>query len=518
MNAVRGQVCSGCGRGRLRRAAVAFAVVLLALAVAAPALGATLRVPQDYATIQAAIDAAAPGDGVLVDPGTYNEHLDYHGKAITVESTAGAGATVIDGSATVSPPFVRVPIVRIDAAPGQTPVLRGFTITGQLTAPPPIFQLEFDSGIEITGGSALIENNRVVGLTVCTSAIFAQSSSATIRGNLVSGTTNPCLLAPVGGGGLLAVGGTVEIVGNVIRENGSPFGGGGITVSTGSPRVDGNIVAGNGAQSFGGGVWLSDVAGARVTNNVIVGNGAFVGGGLAFHGTGVIANNTIADNIVAIGTTKPNPQLHGAQLDVSGAAGSIRVANNILAGGTMQEAVFCDFGPVFVANDVVNAPGVRFAGSCLDPTGTNGNISAAPLFVNPAGGDYHLQPGSPAVDAGSNPDAPATDIDGDARPLDGNDDGVAVADLGADELRPSATALMSSLVGATSGVGPGTSLAAKARQAAASFAAGNTRATCAALGAFLHELRALLGKKVPAPTYAALAATTAELRMLLGCA
>ncbi|MEO0492876.1 MAG: hypothetical protein AAF081_05630 [Actinomycetota bacterium] len=38
------------------------------------ALGA-LRVPQDYATIQEAVDAAAPGDLVLIDEGTYNESV-----------------------------------------------------------------------------------------------------------------------------------------------------------------------------------------------------------------------------------------------------------------------------------------------------------------------------------------------------------------------------------------------------------------------------------------------------------
>ena len=52
-------------------------IVGLALlgAVSPPAQTATLVVPTDFATIQAAIDAAAAQDVVLVEPGTYAENL-----------------------------------------------------------------------------------------------------------------------------------------------------------------------------------------------------------------------------------------------------------------------------------------------------------------------------------------------------------------------------------------------------------------------------------------------------------
>ena len=173
---------------------VSAAVVALTFALAGDAAvlladggaGSTLRVPQDYLTIQAAINAAAEGDVVSVAPGTYHEAIDNHAKAITIESTGGAGVTTIDAGNDGS-------AATLSADPGETPVLRGFTLTNGKS-------LFGGGGITTTGGPVLIENNTISGNHDCGGSgtgILASSSSATIRGNTITNNVQQgCPVAP----------------------------------------------------------------------------------------------------------------------------------------------------------------------------------------------------------------------------------------------------------------------------------------------------------------------------------
>lgn len=74
---------------------VTLAALLFSALGTMPVSAAEISVPGDHSTIQAAIDAADPGDTINVASGTYDETITIN-KQLTVQSTDGAETTVID--------------------------------------------------------------------------------------------------------------------------------------------------------------------------------------------------------------------------------------------------------------------------------------------------------------------------------------------------------------------------------------------------------------------------------------
>ena len=99
----------------------------------------TLSVPGDYATIQAAVDAAGEDDTIVVDPGTYRGADSFYTewtvtvtKPVTITSRnpddpAIVAATIIDGYATLNN-FHTMGVLLIGSTQGKRAVLDGFTI------------------------------------------------------------------------------------------------------------------------------------------------------------------------------------------------------------------------------------------------------------------------------------------------------------------------------------------------------------------------------------------------------
>ena len=116
----------------------------------------------------------------------------------------------------------------------------------------------------------------------------------------------------------------------------------------------------------------------------------------------------------------------------------ITISNNIVVTPTGLTGIACQqfrsFVPTFSHNDVFSpGGGPSYSSNCIAAAEGNGNISLDPLFVNAAGGDYHLQNTSPAIDAGDNgaPNLSQQDYDGNPRIVDGNNDCTDTVDMGA---------------------------------------------------------------------------------------
>jgi Right handed beta helix region/Abnormal spindle-like microcephaly-assoc'd, ASPM-SPD-2-Hydin len=434
-----------------RNLAIGFPIAISLLAI--PLFGKTINVPLDQPTIQAGINAAINGDIVLVAPGTYHENIDFKGKSITVRSSSGPKVTILDGSQLGT-------VVTFSSAETLKSVLAGFTV---------------QNGLSPTGGGILIN-----------------SASPTVRNNVIQGN-----VANTEGAGIVVESGSPTIAHNIIQNNVSYGAGGGIAVISASPLINLNVIQNNqlsnGNTEVGGvGISVRGPSSAQIIGNLIQKNTWFggVGGGISLVGAGssLVENNRITRNysfqgsgIYIVGESDesiiqneidelfgggPQPvyisvslsskgllflnnTIIGSNTDVVWAGGfdsNARFLNNIVVGFQPNypgEVVFhCDTSatstpPVIKFTDAHPAfagEGTGFDGSCANAAGTNGNITAEPMFSKTNG----LLEGSPAIDTADNsvPDLPTTDLAGNPRIINGKGGPTRIVDMGAYEFAP----------------------------------------------------------------------------------
>jgi hypothetical protein len=134
-------------------------VAALGLLAASFLSAATINVPGDYTTIQAAIDAAAPGDVISVAAGTYSEKLSIT-TGLTIQGE-GIGSSMIDATGLPAGGAV----VAISLTSGNV-LFDGFTIiTGD-------GHNGFSPGSTSSGSTITISHNRIVGTAPSTADNF----------------------------------------------------------------------------------------------------------------------------------------------------------------------------------------------------------------------------------------------------------------------------------------------------------------------------------------------------------
>jgi hypothetical protein len=250
------------------------------------------------------------------------------------------------------------------------------------------------------------------------------------------------------GGGMYNDSGNPTIRNCTLSRNSAKRIGGGMFNRYGNPTVLNCTVSWN--SGFTGGGMFNAYSSPALTNCTFSGNSASYGGGggmFNYWGSSpMLTNCTFSRNWTSddgggmSNSRDSNPTLvnctfNGNSAEYYGSSGMYNsdsyptLTNCILWGDTSGEIYTEGPGvsPVITYSNVQGGwPG-------------EGNIDADPCFADAPNGDYNLLPTSPCIDAGDPnyvPEPNETDLDGKPRILDGNNDGIAVVDMGAYEYRP----------------------------------------------------------------------------------
>jgi parallel beta-helix repeat protein/predicted outer membrane repeat protein len=269
------------------------------------------NVPDDYDTIQEAIEAAVDDYIVLVGDGTYTENINFNGKAITVKSVNGADATTIYCNVAGS-------VVTFSSSETAASVLDGFTITNGSAGE--------GGGIYCGDSSPTITNCTISGNSADDGGgIYCGLSSPTITNCTISGnsadngggiycgffslpTITNCTITGNSDSGIYCSLSSPTITNCTISGN-SADNGGGIYCDNSSPYITNCTISGNSAVSIpgfpntgnGGGIFTYESS-PVIINCTITGNSANDGGGIGgWESSPTITNCTITDNSASSG-------------------------------------------------------------------------------------------------------------------------------------------------------------------------------------------------------------------------
>jgi hypothetical protein len=352
-------------------------ICLLAVLIGNPAKSAIRYVPDDYPTIQAAVNACTDFDTIVIEPGIYtgagNREIKLNGIPLTIRSVDPCDPNIVNNT--------------IIDCQGQA---RGFACYLGENIDVTIAGLTITNGYGLLGGAIYSYNNSSPKITNC---VFV-ANTATFGGAIatannksepiISNCTINANAAIVGGGGIYCNGSSPTIKNCIIAGNYATDGGAIFSHNAGSPLITNCTITANASDNSAAGIYCYKSSNATIKNSILWGNAS------------VIASEVRVKNM--------------------GAPTSIKISNCDIQ--DRENSVACD-------------------SDCTIEWGL-GNIDSDPCFIEMGSiagdtyvaGDYHLLEDSACIDAGD-PEyiaaAGETDLEGHRRILGG------IIDIGAYE-------------------------------------------------------------------------------------
>jgi hypothetical protein len=368
-------------------------------------------------TIQAAVDAAHAGDEVLVTNGVYQTggrvlqglltNRVVVGKPLTLRSVNGPAATAIQGCQVPGTTNGEGAVRCVCLADNAT--LIGFTLTNGGTR-----AVSTNSDCYGAGAWCAFTNAVLSNCVFCANVAYGFGGGS-YGGTLVNCTLSnnavlawaPSSLFGAGGGTCFATLSNCLVTGNSAYMGGGAYGG----------ALSYCAILNNSAPQAGGGTYAS-----ALNNCQVIGNSAWAGGGVASYAFGgppmnnclILSNSAISEGGGSAGGVLNNCQIIGNSAPSGGGSCS----------GTLNNCILYYNNAPSGANYFIPYYGGSLSFCCTTPLPAgSGNITNAPLLVDPPAGDFHLQPNSPCINAGRNSFITnRTDLDGNARIVGGTVD------------------------------------------------------------------------------------------------
>lgn len=319
-----------------------------------------------FATVQAAVNAVAPGGKVFVCPGIYPEQVTIS-QPLTLQGVLGSAVLSVPGAGLIqNADGIAAQLLVQDTAGPVT--VNNITVDGSnAVCPNPVYWIGVDFGEAVTAtlsnsavknvsnydcngagisagrtSTVTIANNSVHGVSGCAVGIVVNdgATSAKITGNVISkcGRSSTSTVSLGGGIAVGSMTGPLTVSSNVIQVSfGSdpsiaPWGifvGG---VHALPPLVSNNVIVGT-RVGMSSGIAMTDVVDPTITGNKIA--GAYVGISLQGVAGAVIKNDIVSDVDAGISTGRPGD-------------------GNTVSGNTVNDALCGIYAPTTPANKFYN--------------------------------------------------------------------------------------------------------------------------------------------------------------------